>query len=166
MDRSPVQRLHPIILLFIELFVLSCQSMHQPTPEAATTPVKSPSDAKLKGVLMWKGDSSESGLYGAEATLTPANVNVNHFGRIGSFQADGIVMAQPLFVSALDMANGSTHDVVIIATEHDSVYAIDAENPAGGPLWERHYVDSANGVTTMADSFGGRTTLGGEVGIT
>jgi hypothetical protein len=128
--------------------------------------VKSPSGAKLKGVLMWKGDSSESGLYGAEATLTPANVNVNHFGRIGSFQADGIVMAQPLFVSALDMGDGSTHDVVIIATEHDSVYAIDAENPAGGPLWERHYVDSANGVTTMADSFGGRTTLGGEVGIT
>lgn len=166
MDRSPLLRLHAIILLFIGLFVLSCQSMHQPPLETVTSPVKTPSDANLKGVLMWKGDSSESGLYGTEATLTPANVNVNQFGRIGSFQADGILMAQPLFVSALDMGDGSTHDVVIIATEHDSVYAIDAENPAGGTLWERHYVDSASGVTTMADSFGGRTTLGGEVGIT
>jgi hypothetical protein len=101
-----------------------------------------------------------------ETTLTPANVNVNQFGRAGSFQADGIVMAQPLFVSALDMGDGSTHDVVIVATEHDSVYAIDAGNPAGGPLWERHYVDPSSGVTTMPDNFGGRTTLGGEVGIT
>ena len=115
---------------------------------------------------MWKGDSSESGLYASETTLTPANVNANQFGRIGSFQADGIVMAQPLFVSALDMGDGSTHDVVVVATEHDSVYAIDAKNPGGGSLWERHYVDSTSGVTTMPDSFGGRTTLGGEVGIT
>ncbi len=115
---------------------------------------------------MWKGDSSESGLYAAETTLTPANVNVNQFGRVASFQADGIVMAQPLFVSALDLGDGATHDVIIVATEHDSVYAIDAGNPGGGPLWERHYVDPASGVTTMADMFGGRTTLGGEVGIT
>jgi len=161
MDKSPLPRLiQPFILLLIALFVLSCQGMHQPSP------VNQPSDPKLNGVLMWKGDSSESGLYAAETTLTPANVNVNQFGRLGSFQADGIVMGQPLFVSALDMGGGSTHDVVIIATEHDSVYALDAENPGGGPLWERHYVDSASGITTMPDNFGGRTTLGGEVGIT
>ena len=128
--------------------------------------VSPPSDPQLTGVLMWKGDSSESGLYAAETTLTPANVNVNQFGRVASFQADGIVMAQPLFVSALDLGDGATHDVIIVATEHDSVYAIDAGNPGGGPLWERHYVDPASGVTTMADMFGGRTTLGGEVGIT
>ena len=75
-------------------------------------------------------------------------------------------MAQPLFLSALNMGDGTTHDVVIIATEHDSVYAIDAKNPGGGSLWERHYVDPASGITTMPDNFGGRTTLGGEVGIT
>jgi hypothetical protein len=169
MDRTPLRQLiHPFVLLLIALFVLSCQSVHQPPqppPPTPTTPVTEPSDSKLQGVLMWKGDSSESGLYGSETALTPGNVNVNQFGRIGSFQADGIVMAQPLFISALDMGGGSTHDVVIIVTEHDSVYAIDAENPGGGSLWERHYVDSASGVTTMPDNFGGRTTLGGEVGI-
>lgn len=154
----------PFILLLTALFVLSCQGTHKLPPQPTlVNPVPGP---RLKGVLMWKGDSSESGLYAAETTLTPANVNVNQFGRVGRFQADGIVMAQPLFVSALDTGDGATHDVIIVATEHDSVYAIDAGNPGGGSLWERHYVDPASGVTTMPDSFGGRTTLGGEVGIT
>src|SRR6201993_303157 len=169
MDKSPLpQWLFSFTLILIALFVLSCQATRQTTPAPAPQPdpVKTISDANLQGVLMWKGDSSESGLYAAETTLTPANVNVNQFGRVGSFQADGIVMAQPLFVSALDMGDGSTHDVVIVATEHDSVYAIDAGNPGGGPLWERHYVDPSSGVTTMPANFGGRTTLGGEVGIT
>jgi len=165
MDKSPLpQCVYSFALLLIALFLLSCQGTHQIAPQ--TDPVKTVPAATLNGVLMWKGDSSESGLYAAETTLTPANVNVNQFGRVGSFQADGIVMAQPLFVSALDMGNGATHDVIIVTTEHDSVYAIDAGNPAGGPLWERHYVDPSSGVTTMPDSFGGRTTLGGEVGIT
>ena len=115
---------------------------------------------------MWKGDPSETGLYSNETTLTPANVNVSQFGRLGSFQADGIVMAQALYVSKLDMGSAGTHDVIFLVTEHDSVYAIDADNPGAGSLWERHYVDPTNGVTTMADNFGGRTTLGGEIGIT
>jgi hypothetical protein len=114
---------------------------------------------------MWKGDTSAKGLYD-EATLTTANVNVNQFGKLGSFTADGIVMPQPLYVKGLDMGSLGTHDIVVISTEHASVYAIDAENPAAGSLWERHYVDTANGITTLADSFGGRTTLGPEAGIT
>jgi hypothetical protein len=115
---------------------------------------------------MWKGDSSTAGLYSNETTLTPTSVNVSQFGKLGSFQADGIVMAQPLYVSGLDTGAAGTHNVVILATEHASVYAIDADNPGAGTLWERHYVDPTNGITTMPDSFGGRTTLGGEVGIT
>jgi len=165
MDKSPpAQLIHSFTLLLVALFLLSCQGTHQTTPQP--DPVKTVPDPNLVGVLMWKGDSFESGLYAAETTLTPANVNVNQFGRVGTFQADGIVMAQPLFVSALDMGGGATHDVIIVTTEHDSIYAIDAGNPGGGPLWERHYVDPSSGVTTMPDNFGGRTTLGGEVGIT
>lgn len=115
---------------------------------------------------MWKGDASGGGLYANESTLTPASVNVNQFGKLGSFQADGIVMGQPLYVSNLQLAQGTTYNVIIFATEHDSVYAIDADNPGAGSLWERHYLDPGSGVTTVPDNFGGRTTLGGEVGIT
>jgi hypothetical protein len=115
---------------------------------------------------MWKGDSSETGLYSNENTLTAANVNASQFGKWGSFVADGIVMGQPLYVSQLDMGTAGTHNVIIFATENDSVYAIDADNPTAPALWQRQYVDPANGVTTMPDNFGGRTTLGGQVGIT
>lgn len=114
---------------------------------------------------MWKGDPSESGNYSSETTLTTSNVNPAQFGRVGSFRADGIIMAQPLYISKVDMGANGTHSIVIVATEHDSVYAIDVDHPDASPLWERHYVDPTNGVNTMPDNFGGRTTLGGEVGI-
>jgi hypothetical protein len=93
-------------------------------------------------------------------------VNVTEFGRLGTFKADGLVMGQPLYVASLDLGQSATHDVIIVATENDSVYAFDADNPGGGSLWERHYLDPANGITFLPDNFGGRTTLGGEVGIT
>ena len=77
---------------------------------------------------------------------------------------DGLAVAQPLYVAGLDMGTSGVHNVIIFATEHDSVYALDADNLAAGPLWARHYLE--NGVTPLPDDFGGRTTLGGEVGIT
>src|SRR5437588_3150595 len=133
-----------------------------PSPPPAPTPAPAPA---LSGVLMWKGDPSGKGLYSSEATLTPANVNVNQFGKLGTFQADGLILAQPLYVANLTMGSG-THNVIILATEHDSIYAVDADNPAAGSLWERHYLDPNAGVVPLPDNFGGRTTLGGEIGIT
>ena len=111
---------------------------------------------------MWKGDSSEKGLYSSETTLTPANVSVGQFGRLGSFKADGLIMAQPLYVTSLDMGQAGKHNVIIVVTENDSVYAIDADNPGAGPLWQRSYVDPANGITTAPDT---SNAMGGQVGI-
>ena len=154
----------PLSILISATYLLSCQSSSAPAP-SPTGPVQQ-RKVSLSGVLMWKGDSSQSGNYSDETSLTTVNVNASQFGRLASFTADGIIIAQPLYVSGLDMGSAGTHDLVIIATEHDSVYAFDADHPDAGSLWERHYVDPANGITPMPDSFGGRTTLGGEVGIT
>lgn len=151
-----------MFLLTATAYFVNCQGVSNvPTSPAVPPPV-----AGFTGVLMWKGDSSEAGTYSNETTLTPANVNATQFGRWGSFEADGLILAQPLYISQLDMGAAGTHNVIIVATEHDSVYAVDADNPGTPALWERHYLDAANGVTTLPDSFGGRTTLGGEVGIT
>lgn len=98
-----------------------------------------------------------------EAVLTPQSVNAQQFGKIAAHDVNGNVMAQPLYVAGLDMGEKGKHDVVFVATEHGSVYAFDLTG-SGGPLWERHY--AINGATPAPDNFGGRTTIGGEIGIT
>jgi hypothetical protein len=164
MSEDPLPRIVSCLLLVAATtFLVACQGL---TAVGPTTPDVPTTDPDFKGVTMWKGDPSEAGTYSTETTLTTENVNASTFGKWGSFVADGIVMGQPLFVPQLNMGTAGIHDVIIFGTENDSVYAIDADNPSGPAFWERQYVDAANGVTTLADNFGGRTTLGGEVGIT
>jgi hypothetical protein len=115
-------------------------------------------------VLMWKGDASGSGLYGNETVLNPGNVGAATFGKLAEHTVDGMILAQPLYLAGLNLGSKGTHDVVIVATEHDSIYAFDAADPNGVPLWERHY--AINGAIPGVDDFGGRTTIGGEIGIT
>jgi outer membrane protein assembly factor BamB len=63
--------------------------------------------------------------------LTPSNVNASSFGRLFTLPVDGKVDAQPLYVSSSAVANfPGLHNLVIVATEHDSVYAFDADTGA------------------------------------
>jgi hypothetical protein len=95
-------------------------------------------------VLTWHNDAARTGRYLAEATLTPATVNAANFGLKAMWPVDGRVDAQPLYASAVGLPGGSLHNVVIAATEHDSVYAFDAD--AGTVLWQRSML--AAGETT------------------
>ena len=83
-------------------------------------------------VTTYKYDGMRSGLNPAESKLTPANVNVSTFGKLSNLMVDGKVDAQPLYLSGLVVA-GSNHDVLFVETEHDSVYAFDAND--GTVLW-------------------------------
>jgi len=158
-----------LVILTTVLMSVTCgggnTSSASPSSDPGGVAGSPPPGPAITGVLMWKADVSGKGLYANEGTLTPALVNVNQFGKLGTFQADGLLIAQPLYAANLTIGGGS-HNVVILATEHDSVYAVDADNPAAGTLWERHYLDATAGVAPLPDNFGGRTTLGGEVGIT
>jgi hypothetical protein len=78
-------------------------------------------------------DNLRTGATLNEKTLTPQNVNAKQFGKLGAFQVDGAVYAQPLFIPALEIPGKGRHDVLFIATEHDSVYAFDAERPVTRP---------------------------------
>jgi hypothetical protein len=162
------------VSFFISILALfGCQglgggssSVGPPGISPSPTPTPDSGTGAFSGVLTWKGGSSRNGLYANETTLTPANVNTSQFGKKGVFHADGLVIAQPLLVSNVDMGAAGKHNVLIVASEHDSIFAFDADNPGAAALWQRSYLDAANGVTPMPDNFGGRTALGGEIGIT
>jgi len=85
-------------------------------------------------VTTYHNDLTRQGANTAETTLTPANVNSGSFGKLATYSVDGQVYPQPLIIPALGI-NGSTHNVMYVATEHDSVYAFDADG--GGTLWSK-----------------------------
>lgn len=88
-----------------------------------------------------------------EATLSPASVNPVNFGKLFSYPVDGFVYAQPLFLTGVFVAGFGARNVVYVATQGDSVYAFDADNPdpatGGGLLWQRTFTNPAAGVTTI-----------------
>ncbi|MFM0143183.1 pyrrolo-quinoline quinone [Paraburkholderia sp. RL18-085-BIA-A] len=110
-------------------------------------------------VLTYHNDIGRTGQNLNETILTPANVNATTFGKVGFFAADGKVDAQPLFVESLAIAGG-THNVLYVVTEHDSVYALDADS--GTQLWQ---VSTLGKNETPSDDLGcGQITK--EIGIT
>ena len=120
-------------------------------------------------VLTYQYDVSRAGANPNEAGLTPQNVNANQFGKLFSYPVDGQVYTQPLYVANLNMGAKGTHDVVFIATEHDSVYAFDADGPgasAGGPLWHVNFLNPAAGVTTVPYLDTNCSQIEPEIGIT
>lgn len=87
-------------------------------------------------VSTWHFDNNRSGLNASEQSLTPTNVTPQTFGKLFSYLVDGYAYAEPLLVSNVTI-NGSAHNVLYVATEHDSVYAFDADNyGTGAPLWQ------------------------------
>ena len=84
-------------------------------------------------VVTYHYDTARTGLNANETTLTPANVTSATFGLLRTLPVDGKVDGQPLYVSNLDVG-GQLHNVVYAVTEHDSVYAFDADT--GTQLWK------------------------------
>jgi hypothetical protein len=99
-------------------------------------------------VLGYHFDTNRDGQMTDETILVPANVNTNQFGLLFSDAVDGLVVAQPLYVPNVQLPNGTTHNVVYIVTQHDSVFAFDADT-AGPPLWQVSFINSSIGLTTV-----------------
>jgi hypothetical protein len=110
-------------------------------------------------VLTYHNDNFRSGQNLAETRLTHANVNTTTFGKLFTLPADGKVDAQPLYVSSLAMPQGP-HNVVFVATEHDTVYAFDADT--GAQFWAASLLKPAE--TTSDDRSCSQVTP--EIGIT
>lgn len=139
-------RLTPFVLRFILIaFCVSC--------------FLTAGDALAQDVLTYHNNNGRTGLNFLETTLTLGNVNSASFGKLFTLSVDGLVDAEPLYLSSVPVA-GVTHNLLIVATEHDSVYAFDADT--GSLLW--HVTTLKSGETTSDDR--GCSQVSPEIGIT
>src|SRR5205807_2806425 len=110
--------------------------------------------------LTYHNDNLRTGQNLSESILTPANVKSATFGKLRNLVVDGKVDAQPLYISGLTIPGSGTHNVVFVVTEHDSVYAFDADT--GATYW---HVSMLKTGETPSDSRGcGQVSP--EIGIT
>ena len=117
------------------------------------------SPAPAQDVLTYHNNNARTGLNPQETILTPANVNSASFGKLFTIPVDGLVDAQPLYLSAVTVS-GVVHNLLIVATEHGSVYAFDADT--GQNIW--HITTLKSGETTSDDRGCGQVTP--EIGVT
>jgi hypothetical protein len=108
-------------------------------------------------VTTYHNNLARSGSNLNEVFLTPANVNPDRFGKVFSHPVDGQIYAQPLYLPAVKIPGRGIHNVVFVATEHNSVYAFDADSadgPNGDPLWRVNLTDptTQETVVTPADA--------------
>jgi outer membrane protein assembly factor BamB len=129
-----------------------------------------PGAAQLVSVTTYHNDNSRRGLNDKETILTHANVNPAQFGKLFSRKTDGYSYAQPLYLAGVSIPGLGTHNVVYVATEHDTIYAFDADSNQGinrEPLWQRTFIDPVHGITTVASQVDAACTdLVPEIGIT
>jgi len=110
-------------------------------------------------VTTYHNDNSRDGLNASETILTPTNVSSATFGKLNMLGVDGVVDAEPLYLSAVTVG-GQTHNVLYVVTEHASVYAFDADS--GTQLWK---VSALGSGETTSDNHG-CSQITPEIGIT
>lgn len=106
----------------------------------------------LAGVFTYRNDGTRTSTNSKEYLLTPSNVNTSSFGKLFTCLVDGSVYAQPLWVSNVAIGGG-IHNIVIVATQHDSVYAFDADNGSGTTCtqyWKASMLTAAYGAASGA----------------
>jgi uncharacterized protein (TIGR03437 family) len=116
-------------------------------------------------VLTYHNDLARTGQNLHETILSPPTVSSGHFGQVFSELLDGQVYAQPLYMPQVNIPGKGFYNVVFVVTEHDSVYAFDADR-GGAPLWHVNFTNSALGVTTAPAASLDCAAIAPEIGIT
>ena len=116
----------------------------------------------LAGVTTYHNDVARDGANNQEYLLTTSNVNQSSFGKLFSCTVDGAVYAQPLWVPNVNIGGG-THNVIVVATMRDSVYAFDADANPCRTHWHQTLVPS--GETYGASSDVGTSDIFPDIGI-
>jgi len=143
----------------LQFSVLVSNSQGKATSNAATLTVNAAPPATTD-VLTYHNDIARTGQNLTEATLTSSNVTSATFGKLGFYSVDGLVDAEPLYASSVPVPNNGTHNLLIVPTENDSVYAFDADS--GSTIWQ---ITTLKPGETASDNRGcGQVTP--EIGVT
>jgi hypothetical protein len=129
----------------------------------------------FSGMVTYHNNLSRDGTNTREFALTSLTVNTSTFGKLFSCATDGAVYVQPLWIPNLTVA-GAIHNAIVVASQHDSLYAFDADASPCTTLWHVNLLDSAHGGTageTSVSSSGTGALVGSgygdiapEVGVT
>ncbi|MFZ0637845.1 MAG: hypothetical protein WA755_07745 [Candidatus Acidiferrales bacterium] len=117
------------------------------------------------GTLTYHNDVARTGQNTHEFALTTTTVNSATFGLLFSCPVDGYVYAQPLYVPNVTIPGKGVHNVLYIATEHDSVFAFDADSPSCQQLWFTSLLLNGGSAIPPADT-GDLDDIYPEIGIT
>jgi hypothetical protein len=117
-------------------------------------------------VITSQYDNARTGANLHETALTRRNVNSGQFGKLFSLPVDGDVYAQPLYFPDLEIPGKGRHNVLFIATEHDSVYAFDAEGSPRASMWRVNFTNPSSGVLPLDPRHLQCPFINPEVGIT
>lgn len=123
------------------------------------------------GVFTYRYNLARDGTNTQEYGLTPSNVNTTTFGKLFSCSTDGNVYTQPLWAPNLSI-NRTTRNVVFVATQHDSLYAFDADASPCVQIWQANLLDAAHGGTAgetpvpTVDVGSGSQDIQPEIGVT
>ena len=144
--------------------------VHQITATSQEDPTKSAQGSltvAYQGMLTYRNDLGRTGQNLSETAFTLANVNSSQFGKLTSYAVDGAIYGQPLYAASVTIPNQGVHNVIYVVTEHDSVYAFDADGETSGALWHANFLNPLTGVTTVPQTYVGTGGYpAGEIGIT
>jgi len=146
-----------LLAAFLGLHLVSCNSN---SPAKQPPPPPPPPGNSGVNVNTYHNDTTRSGQNLGETILTLSNVNSSSFGKLFVISVDGKVDAEPLYLTQITIPNQGMHNVLYVATEHDSVYGFDADS--GAMLWQVSMLGA--GETTSDDHGCGQVTP--EIGIT
>jgi hypothetical protein len=121
-----------------------------------------PTSAQVS-VTTYHNDNARTGHNLNEVVLTPFNVNRTTFGKLFTIPVDGQVYAQPLVLAGVTI-QGTKHTIAYVATEHDSVYAIDAD--IGTIYWKVSFINLALDIIPIPLADVACSDLASEIGVT
>ena len=163
---------------------ISATGLYTPPANAGTHAVKATSVADstksasatiaitdLSGVFTYHNDVARDGANPQEYGLTASSVKMATFGKLFSCAVDGAAYTQPLWIPSLNVG-GNVRNVLFVATQHDSLYALDADASPCHQLWHINLLDAAHGGTAgevpvpTADVGNGFQDIQPEIGVT